>query len=238
MDKLFVPSWGPTDWRRLLADPRAQWKPGKSALESAVAWESARNAKDGLPDSVRALLATHEWTAGAELLLGLPELQVDLRGGGHASQTDLWALLRTPARLVSAAFEAKSGEKLGETVAEWLKGAPAKSGKPERLTDIGERLGFTNQATNTLRYQLLHRSASAVKLARSYRAEVALLVVHSFGGDDDDKSWNAFMAFGAFMGASVTKDRLALAPRACEVPLLLGWITDKPADLRRLRTAV
>jgi hypothetical protein len=238
MDRLFVPSWGPTDWRRLLADPRAQWKPGKSALESAIAWESARTTSDGLPESVRALLATHELTEGAELLLGLPELQVDLRGGGHASQTDLWALFRTRTRLISAAFEAKSGEELGDTVGEWLAGATAKSGKPDRLKDIGERLGFADQDTTAIRYQLLHRSASATLLAKRYRADVALLVVHSFGGNADAKSWKAFESFGALMGASVAVNRLVLANRPCEVPLLLGWLTDQPADLARYKAAV
>jgi uncharacterized protein DUF6946 len=238
MDRLFVPSFGPADWRRLLADPRGQWKPGKSALESAVAWESARKEEDGLPMSVRDLLATHELTRGAKLVIGLPELQVNLRGGGHASQTDLWALLGTPDRLISAAFEAKSGEKLGDTVAEWLDGASEKSGKPDRLEDIGERLGFEHEETGPMRYQLLHRSASATKLARRFRAEIALLVVHSFGGASDHKSWAAFEEFGTFMGVTATKNHLSLVTRTCEVPLLIGWLSDHPANVERLRAAV
>lgn len=238
MERLFVPSWGPTDWRRLLADPRVQWRPGKSALESAVLWESARREADGLPASVRALLASHDLTAGAELVIGLPELQVDLRGGGHASQTDLWALLSAPTGLISAAFEAKSGEKLGGTVEEWLQDASAKSGKPERLKDIGERLGFGDEDVGGLRYQLLHRSASATKLAKRFRAEAAVLVVHSFGDKSDNDSWEAFREFGSFMRAPVVHGRLVPSGRNCEVPLLLGWLSDTPADRERLRAAV
>lgn len=238
MDRLFVPSWGPTDWRRLLADPRSQWKPGKSALESAVAWEAARREADGLPDSVRQLMATHEWTAGAELLIGLPELQVDLRGGGHASQTDLWALLSTPSRVISAAFEAKSGEPLGNTVSKWLQEASARSGKPDRLLDIRERLGLPDDNLDDVRYQLLHRAASATKLAKRFRADAAILVVHSFGQDADEESWDAFKQFSSIMGVSDGKNRLNLAARASEVPLLLGWLSDRPAGERRLRDAI
>jgi hypothetical protein len=40
--------------------------------------------------------------------LGIPEHQVQFDGGGHASQTDLWALLRAPIGLVSMAVEAKN----------------------------------------------------------------------------------------------------------------------------------
>jgi hypothetical protein len=140
--------------------------------------------------------------------------------------------------MISAAFEAKSGEKLGETVGEWLEGVSARSGKPDRLKDIGERLGFGDESTSDIRYQLLHRSASATKLAKRYRADVALVVVHSFGGNADAESWKAFQLFAGFMRAPVTKDGLALADRACEVPLLLGWLSDQPADGGRLRAAV
>ena len=47
MPRLFVPGLGPTDGRRLLPDPGRQWEPGKSALELAVCWESARKLRGG-----------------------------------------------------------------------------------------------------------------------------------------------------------------------------------------------
>ena len=203
-----------------------------------MAWESARETPKGLPATVQSLLATHELTAGAELVIGLPELQVDLPGGGHASQTDLWALFGTTARLVAAAFEAKAGETLGDTVAKWITEAPEESGKPERLQDIAKRLGFVGEDSRALRYRLLHRSASATALAKRLRAGAAVMVVHSFNEKADRKSWGAFQEFGAFMRAPVAQGKLALCDRACEVPLLLGWIADRPADEARLQAAI
>jgi Domain of unknown function (DUF6946) len=238
VQRLFVPTLGPTDWRRLLADAGRQWVRGKSAFESAVAWESARRSEDGLPATVRDLFATHDATNGAQLLLGLPEFQVDFAGGGHASQTDLWALLQTKAHFISASFEAKSGEELGKRVGDWLADAPPRSGKPARLRDIGQRLGFRDNEADQIRYQLLHRAATATKLAARFRAEYAVLVVHSFGGDQDKPSWADFVKFGDFMGASVGMNALASVTRHCECPLLIGWLADNPADEARLGDAV
>jgi len=110
VDRLFVPTLGATDWRRLLADPRKQWRQGRSAYELAVAWECARNSERGIPAAIATVLDTSPDLAGATLVIGLPELQVAMPGGGHASQTDLWVLLRRQSDLISASIEAKAGK--------------------------------------------------------------------------------------------------------------------------------
>jgi len=107
MKRIFVPTMGPSDWRRLLADPERHWVKDRSALELAVSWEAARRSKRGLPAAVMNLLDSHSKSNGAALLIGIPEHQVALEGGRHASQTDLWALLSADAGLVSMAVEAK-----------------------------------------------------------------------------------------------------------------------------------
>src|SRR5205823_4916150 len=60
MRRLFVPTAGPSDWRRLLADPQKQWRPEKSAFEAAVSWEAARQSKRGLPPEVAAALDSQD----------------------------------------------------------------------------------------------------------------------------------------------------------------------------------
>src|SRR5436189_93560 len=125
----FVPSFGPSDWRRFLSDPETQWQRRQSAYEMAVAWEAERLGGHGIPDSVAAVLDSCPELKGASLLLGLPEHQVELHGGGHRSQTDLWALLDAPVGVVSTAIEAKAGEGLYQTMEEWLSGASERSGK-------------------------------------------------------------------------------------------------------------
>ncbi|PYO01725.1 MAG: hypothetical protein DMD91_06480, partial [Candidatus Rokuibacteriota bacterium] len=124
MTRIFLPSAGRDDWQRLLADPDRHWRQGKSAFECSTAWEGAQQNPRGLPTLVATALDSHPSAANAELLVAIPELQVDLPGGGHPSQNDVWALLRGAAGIISLAVEAKSGEPLDRLVGEWLVDAP------------------------------------------------------------------------------------------------------------------
>jgi hypothetical protein len=51
-EETVVPTLGPSDWRRLLADSDRHWKAGYSAYECAVAWEAARDTERGLPAEI------------------------------------------------------------------------------------------------------------------------------------------------------------------------------------------
>lgn len=228
MHRLFVPSWGPSDWRRLLASPGSQWVRGKSAFELAVSWEAARRTRRGIPEAVVEFLDRHELTRDSRLLLGLPELQVDLPGGGHASQTDLWALLGGGQHLISLAVEAKSGEPFDQPVDEWLKAASANSGKPARLAALREDLGLADCELAGIRYQLLHRGAAALRMAQEFGASTAVLLVQSFGGSRDRASLADFSRFADLMQcAASSHGPRAVGRRTC-VPLLIGWV-DCPA---------
>jgi hypothetical protein len=240
MTRIFVPSNGPADWRRLLADPEKQWRPGKSALESAVAWESMRNSQRGLPEAIAEMLDTEPSTAQSTLLLAIPELRVDLPGGGHPSQSDVWALLYSGDRLCSLAVEAKSGESFGPLVSEWLP-APdglTTSGKPKRLDFLRDCLGLQGADIAGLRYQLLHRAAAAILMGERFGAATAILLIHSFGGSADDKSRDDYRRFAQAMDCAASGDTLAPVGRATRLPLLLGWATDKPASAEVVAHAI
>lgn len=238
MHGIFVPSWGPSDWRRLLADPSTQWVKGKSALELAVMWESARHGPRGLPPTVATLLDTHELTQGSSLLVGLPELQVELPGGGHPSQNDLWALLRVEGGVVSMAVEAKAGEPLAQLVPAWLADASPRSGKPERLRALSRDLALVDPDLSKIRYQLMHRAVSALIQAGRFHALAAVLVVQSFGGARDDESMRDFGQFCELMGCSPARGVLRKAERATQTPLLLGWLDCEPCHEAELTNAV
>jgi uncharacterized protein DUF6946 len=238
MNRLFVPTLGPTDWRRLLADPASQWEPRKSALEMAVCWEAARESARGLPPEVAAALDSTPDLRGAELVVGLPEHRVAFEGGGHPSQSDLWALLRCRGNFVSMAVEAKAGEKLDELVKDWLPKDSERSRKPERLAALQQRLAIPGADVSEIRYQLLHRTASALKEADRFRATIAAVLVQSFNREADEPSWQDFCRFGALLGASVDEGRFARARAATAVALFLGWVSSSPAGEDRLRAAV
>ena len=165
MKRLHIPTSGPCDWRRLLADPENQWEPSRSAFELAVSWEAARKTVRGLPAEVAAAIDATPALQGAELVIGLPEHQVHFVGGGHASQNDLWALLRREQTRFSMSVEGKAGEALDKRVRDWLLKAGQRSRKPERLAALQADLGISDKDVSDIRYQLLHRAASALKEA-------------------------------------------------------------------------
>jgi hypothetical protein len=237
MPRIYVPSLGPTDWRRLLADPGKHWKRGNSALELAVCWEAARNTCRGLPPEVAAALDTVPSLLGSELLVCFPEHQVALEGGGHPSQNDLWALLRTATGNASLALEAKAGEPLDRLVRDWLPDGDQRSGKPLRLAALQSILGIKEADVSTIRYQLLHRAASAVLEARRFHAHAAVLIVQSFNRAADEESWKDFGRFGELLGASPAEGALHQASVATLVPLYVGWVTSAPAGNELLGAA-
>jgi hypothetical protein len=227
---------GPSDWRRLLADPRKQWKRTKSAYESAVAWEASRDSKRGIPPEIAAKLDAHEYFRGASLLLGIPEHQVALEGGGHSSQTDLWALIAAPIGVVSVAVEAKAGEPFGETVEDWLRKAKLKSGKPARLKQICSLLRVSDVDVQRCRYQLMHRAAAAILEAQRFRLSTALFLVHAFGKNDD--SLDDYTTWRRALGIDASSTDLQFADTFEGVALWMGWVAAAPATHEVLCAAV
>jgi hypothetical protein len=173
---------------------------------------------------------------GATLLFGIPEHQVSLKGGGHASQTDLWALLRSPVGLISMAVEAKAGEAFDKTIDEWLADAKPTSGKPARLKQLREVLALQRELPGTLRYQLLHRAASAVLEAERFSAPDALLLVQSFTSDPD--SLSAFSQFGSILGCDCSAGMVVGGPTLGGVRLHLAWLDCEPSGAADLAAAV
>jgi hypothetical protein len=174
-----VPTSGVDNWKELLADPDKQWREGYSAHSLATRWQGA----GGFPPEIASLLHTQPTFADVEMLLGIPEHKVPLPGGARASQTDLWALGRTPDDLVSIAVEGKVRESFNPTLAEWMLDESA--GKTTRWNALCDLLGLSVDCDRSLRYQLVHRTASAVIEAKRFRAGKAVLAVHSFSGQQD-----------------------------------------------------
>ena len=81
----------PEDVIPYLARQERHWKKGYSAYELAHSWVIAA----GIPDSVRSVLDTCPDYAGAALVEGLFERNVDLRTPGRPSQTDLLAFVKS-----------------------------------------------------------------------------------------------------------------------------------------------
>jgi len=172
MTRIYLPSVGPDSWQQLLAKPELHWATGYSARTLAHSWEAAA----GLPPEIAQLLKS--LGGEAELLLALPEHKTPLPGGRRESQSDVFALLRVARQVVACTIEGKVDEPFGPTVEEWL--VDASSGKQERLGYLAKLLGLSEPVAGDVRYQLFHRTASAVVEAQRFGASGAAMIVHSF----------------------------------------------------------
>jgi hypothetical protein len=147
---------------------------------------------------------------------------------GRPSQTDLFVVARTGDGLGVIAVEAKVVEPFGGTVEEWLGDKPS-DGKKERLGFLLEQLGLDRDSANGLRYQLLHRTASALIEAKRFTARHALMLVHSFS--QEDVGLSDFRAFAGALGGEAQAEAVTRVGERAGVELHLGWVRGEPQYL-------
>lgn len=223
MNRIYTPSCGLAAWRARLADPEKHWKRWASAFEAAVSWELAAHSERGLPPAIAKVIDQEPTFAGATLLFAFPEHKVMLPGGGHASQTDVWAVLKGPSGLISMAVEAKADETFGDTIEKW--GKDASPGKRERMEHLLDILKCPSGFPDEIRYQLLHRTASAIIEAHRIGASHAVMMVQSFR--ENSPSAADFIAFGKCLGAKLAAGRLCRLDRHTDPAVYLGWATSE-----------
>lgn len=218
MKRIFVPTVSGSDWQRLLGKPELHWKSGRSAMSAAACWEES---EPKLPPEISAVLEASgdKSLDSLELLVAIPEWEVDLPGGDRPSQTDVLAITRNEIGLVILGIEAKVDETFGPTLGE--KRVDASAGQLERIAYLESELGCDTSLDDSIRYQLLHRTVSAVLTARAFHAGTAVMLVHSFS---PESRWrDDFEAFAAAVdGNRLTDDmyeiELNQGPR-----LIIGW---------------
>lgn len=216
MPHIYVPARSADDWTPLLADPVKHWRTGYSARALAHSWQDA----GGLPMEVKEAFAGNEYLAGIQLLLALPEHQVPLVGGSRPSQNDIWALARAGNELVSIAVEGKVAEPFGPTLSEWL--AEGSTGKAARLAFLRRELNLNEELAGTIRYQLLHRTASAIIEAKRFGAPHAVMLVHSFSPSRD---WLPdYEQFAKLLRAESAINTVVSAGTRGGVHLHIGWV--------------
>jgi hypothetical protein len=226
MTRLFVPTTGVGNWQALLSDPELHWKRGRSAFELAVSWEAAARRESGMPSDIDAVLRQTSRLSSACLVAGFVEHRTPLPGGTRASQSDLWALLCGSDGLISMTVEGKAGEPFDKTVGDWRSEAGEGSGKAVRLADLAKELGLT-EIPDSIMYQLVHRTAAAVKEARRCRAASAVMLVQSFS--KDERSLRDFEAFSALLGAKTGENQVRLVKNLLGIDLFLGWVSSSLA---------
>lgn len=213
MSNIYIPTTSAEQWAQFLAEPVKHWRQGYSARTLAYSWQEA----SGFPTEVGSVLASQ--FPAAELLLALPEHKVPLPGGSRPSQNDIWVLARAEGKLISIAVEGKVSEPFGPTVQEWQ--AEPSPGKSERLSYLLSLLGLS-AVPKTLRYQLLHRTASAIIEAQRFGAADAVMLVHSFS--QSSEWFQDYAAFVSLMGGTAAENSMGSVGCRSGVQLHLAWV--------------
>ena len=155
--------------------------------------------------------------------------KVPLLGGRRASQSDIFILARAKDQLVSIMVEGKVSEPFGDTVAEWKSGSGR--GRENRLRYLCDLLGLNTVVVDHIRYQLLHRTASAIIEAERFNAPNALVLVHSFSSKNE---WfEDYEKFLVLFGVMEEVDSLVFAKIIRGVKLYFGWVKGNEEYLSR-----
>jgi len=215
----FIKTSGPEDWKAKLADPK-HWKKGCSAKTLAYSWMEAK----GFPKSVKEAFQKSDYPIfnNIKFLFGIVEHKVPLSGGRAPSQSDIFVLGRSKKDLVSITVEGKVSESFDETVRDWLIGAS--KGKMTRLKYLSDLLQLDQENLQEIRYQLLHRTASAIIEAKRFNASSALMLVHSFS--QNHEWFDDYSRFAKLLGGITAQmNTVHFTKRIDNIDLYLAWVT-------------
>src|SRR5712672_1701213 len=226
MSRLCISTRGIGSWRDRLANPDRQWKREFSAFETAVSWELASKNKSGLPDPIGNLFRNSNY--GEPLLMfAVAEHKVDLPGGNAASQSDVWAVVRTSSGMLSLTVEAKANETFGDEILEsWLVAGKTKDSidnRTRRFDYVPLHLPIS-ESFLPVRYQLLHRCAASVIEAKRLGFLHAAFVVQAFNAPA--KSFDDYSVFCRALNVPVKRESM-LTTAVNDISLSIGW-TDCP----------
>src|SRR5260221_13401142 len=194
MFNIYIPTRGAEDWKAYLAEPEKHWRTGYSARTLANAWQAAHGS---FPLEVARVVAESsvEGFGSIQPILDIVEHAVPMPGRGYSSKNDLFVLAKAAGKLVAITIEGKVSETFGPTLEEWDSGS---ENKTERLAGVGQLIGLPAKPPSHIRYQLLHRIASAAVEAQRFNAEFAIMLIHSFS--PTDAHFEDFRAFVGFYG--------------------------------------
>lgn len=214
------------DWRGLAGDDK--WVATRSAYELAHAWQAA----GGLPKEIAGALdrSGHEALQRLSVDLCLVEKPVFLDTRIAPSMTDLMGYGRNAkGDTIVLAVEGKADEPFASHVWAWVRGDdnnPAMSTVPrktrvQRLEFLSQHLAIQIPPASTLRYQLLHRTVSAILESQLHGAVAAVVLIHAFGTHGED-NFADFTAFARELGGPTP------TPGSVCGPVLLGEHRDLP----------
>ena len=217
MKHFYIPAENLDDWRRLLADPEKHWRDGYSAKSLATRWWDAKGFPAEVLESFRA--SAIPLLRELRFVVGLPEHKVELPSGRRPSQTDIMVLARAAGELVVVAVEGKGEEPFDDLVGVWRK--TDTDGKEERLAFLTDGLGLSGRDLNSIRYQLLHRTVSALLTAERFAGRHAVVLIHSFSAART--GFKDYSTFLRLFGIEATEGTVQRAGPLHDIELYFSW---------------
>jgi hypothetical protein len=212
----------PEDWKGLAGDEN--WVASHSAQELAFAWQGA----GGLPEGIVRAFDRCESPAvhGLKVDVAIVEKPVFLDNHVAPSMTDLMAYAHNASgETVILAVEGKAQEAFGLPIRSWLRGdalqfaaeTAARPTRVRRFEFLCTRLGLSVDHECQLRYQLFHRTVSALLEAERYAAKAAVVLVHAFG-PHGSSNWTDYQLFLEALGAPSPTPGVVVGPLRLGTP--------------------
>jgi len=177
-NNIYIVTKGACSWKEFLADPDKQWKKGYSARSLAYSWES----ENGFPQTIQK--AFTESKLDLKMLLGIPEYKVFLDTKKAPSHNDLFVLAKADFGLATIMIEGKVSESFDKLISDWFNHSESRKQRLEFLLAKLE-LKKTIAEVEDYRYQLFHRTVSAIIEAEAFTAKKAIMLVHSFSQSNE-----------------------------------------------------
>jgi hypothetical protein len=156
-----------------------------------------------------------------ELLFAFPEYKVPLPGGKRESQNDIYVIAKSNNNLISIMIEGKVSEPFDKTVLNWISNSGRNSGKQDRLDFLLNKLNLNYTQVQQIRYQLLHKTVSAIIEAQRIGAKNALMLVHSFSRTNE---WfDDFAQFVKLFGLTAIVNSIVGPYQTDGINFYFGW---------------
>ncbi|CAB1065446.1 hypothetical protein D1BOALGB6SA_10243 [Olavius sp. associated proteobacterium Delta 1] len=127
--------------------------------------------------------------------------------------------------------EGKVAEPFGPLVSQWFQ--KPSQGKKKRLDLLCESLGLDQGKVLPIRYQLLHRTASAIIEAKRFNAQNALMLVHTFSPPNE---WfDDFDMFASLYNTQAELNKIKFAGGLNGIDLCIGWIKGKNSLFQQIQ---
>lgn len=217
----FQPVNKPIEWKKYIHDAENRWNPESSSMELACCWQST---PADFPLEVK--LAFDRSGTAYEFLMGIPEYKVDMPGEGLPASNNLLVLSTVDHRLCPIIVEGNKNGTFGEYCDhKSLQDKRHINRRKLMFADLG--LSEDSFVPGKLRYQLMHRTLSAIYVAQSFCADRCMVLVHRISHDPEGH--DAYADYKYFLGLFGVDAQKGIIQR-CRIAglqLMFLWVEDR-----------